>query len=145
MAIQFFSLTGDIKYQNINALKSWIKEIIEDYNKLPGKISIIIVSDVYLLDLNRTYLKKDCFTDIITFNFNEGKYISGDLYISIDRINENANTYAVSSSNELLRVIIHGILHLIGLNDRSDAEIDQMQQAEELALKKAKGLETLLF
>jgi rRNA maturation RNase YbeY len=100
----------------------WLKSVVKNENKSIGKISVIYVDDNYLLDINIKYLKHNYFTDIITFNYNQGLNISGDLYISIDTIKSNAEFYDTNFKNELLRVIVHGVLHLLGYNDCEESE-----------------------
>ncbi len=95
-----------------------------------GKINIVLCSDNYLLHLNRKYLKREYLTDIITFKYGIDKIISGDLFISIDRIIENSEIFSASFQNELFRVIVHGILHLIGYNDSTPEEIALMRIKE---------------
>ncbi len=135
MAIIQTSVDISYIYKNFSLLKIWIKNVIELEKFLPGDISIIFTSDEYLLSLNRNFLKKDYFTDIITFNYNDGRIISGDLFISIDRVKDNSISYKQKFNFELDRVILHGILHLIGYNDNTDEEIDEMRSKESFYLK----------
>ena len=100
-----------------------------------GEISYIFCSDDYLLDINKTYLKHDFYTDIITFDYTDAKKISGDLYISIDRVRDNAQELNLGFEQELHRVIIHGVLHLLGLKDKTEEEAKEMRKAEEECLK----------
>lgn len=106
---------------------------IEGFN--PGEISVIFCSDDYLLSLNKTYLNHDYFTDIITFSYNKEGFISGDLFISVDRTRDNAEKNKVSYSNELARLVIHGMLHLCGFNDKSQEEVKLIRHKEEEYLK----------
>lgn len=135
MAIIQTSVDISYIYKNFSLLKIWIKNVIELEKFLPGDISIIFTSDEYLLSLNRNFLKKDYLTDIITFNYNDGRIISGDLFISIDRVKDNSISYKQKFNFELDRVILHGILHLIGYNDNTDEEIDEMRSKESFYLK----------
>ncbi|MEZ5013925.1 MAG: rRNA maturation RNase YbeY [Chitinophagales bacterium] len=118
-----------------NRLRLWIERIILSHHCVPGNIHFIFCSDMYLSELHTEYLKKDSLTDIITFNYNEGYHISGDIFISIDRVRENAETFSVDFERELQRVMIHGVLHLIGFNDKSDAEIKNMRAAEDASIE----------
>ncbi len=102
--------------------------------KTPGSINIILCSDEYLVKLNEKYLKHDTFTDIITFDNSDKEIVSGDLYISIQRVKENALTYLQNTVDELHRVIIHGILHLCGYDDKSENESAKMRAAESFYL-----------
>ena len=95
-----------------------------------GDISIIFCSDNYILDINHKYLEHDYFTDIITFDYCEGDRISGDLFISVDSVKENSLEYGVGFADELNRVIVHGILHLIGYDDHTDEDISMMRKKE---------------
>ncbi|MEZ7884621.1 MAG: rRNA maturation RNase YbeY [Bacteroidales bacterium] len=114
----------------------WLKSVVKNENKSIGKISVIYVDDNYLLDINIKYLKHNYFTDIITFNYNQGLNISGDLYISIDTIKSNAEFYDTNFKNELLRVIVHGVLHLLGYNDCEESEKIVMREREDFYLNR---------
>lgn len=100
-----------------------------------GDINFIFTTNGKILEVNRQYLSHDYFTDIITFNYNDSRVIAGDIYISIDTVRTNASIYHVTFNDELYRVIIHGILHLVGYNDKSNAEQKEMTTAEDLYLK----------
>ena len=117
-------------------LTSWLKSVVKSENKSIGKISVIFVDDNYLLDVNVKYLKHNYFTDIITFNYNQGLSISGDLYISIDTIKSNAEFYQTNFKNELLRVIVHGVLHLLGYNDSNESEQIIIRDKEDFYLNR---------
>ena len=107
---------------------------IDSENKHLGTINCILCSDPYLLEINKTYLKHDTFTDIVTFNYVENDLISGDLFISLDRVKENAVTFKVDFLHELKRVIIHGVLHLIGYNDKTPKEAEEIRAKEDFYL-----------
>ena len=131
----------EIFYEDIHPLllqktfiKKHIKRLINSELKEYGEISLIFCSDKYLLEMNRRYLNHDYFTDIITFDYVENNIISGDLFISVDRVKENANAFGVKFSEELFRVIIHGVLHLIGYNDKTGEEKKIMKEKEDLYL-----------
>lgn len=111
--------------------------LINNEKKIPGNISVIFCSDAYLLNINEQYLGHDYYTDIVTFDYVENSVISGDLFISIDRINDNAKQLGVSFDEELLRVIIHGVLHLTGYKDKTIAEKKIMREKENFYLVKA--------
>jgi len=113
---------------------SWLDKSIRKEAHKPGDISYIFCSDKYLLKINRDYLNHDYYTDIITFDYSQGKTISGDLFISIDRVKENANQYKVSFQEELKRVMIHGVLHLCGYSDKSPRHARQMREKEDYYL-----------
>lgn len=111
--------------------KRWIKKAIELEGKKCGDINYIFCSDEELLQVNREYLQHDYYTDIITFDYTEGELVSGDLYISTERVADNAKNYQVDFDNELLRVLIHGILHLCGYKDKSNKDAKVMRSKEE--------------
>ena len=118
---------------NFDEVKKWIDKLIVQYKKKTGDINYIFCSDNYLLEINKQYLNHDFYTDIVTFDYCEGEMISGDIFISLDRVAENAKLYD-SQKTELYRVMIHGVLHLIGLEDHSDEEKNLMRKAEDEAL-----------
>ena len=97
----------------------WLKMVVESEVKRLGDLSIIFCSDPYILDINLRYLQHDYFTDIITFDYCEGDRISGDLFISIDSVRENARIYGATFDDELDRVMVHGVLHLLGYDDHT--------------------------
>ncbi len=130
----FFEGTGvfDIPESIIN---EQVIKILSDHSKTCGEIVVIFCNDEYLLELNRRYLQHDYYTDIITFNYSEGKHIVGDLFISVERVMENAAGFDVSFLCELARVIFHGVLHLIGYDDNTNDEKAIMRQKEDHYLK----------
>lgn len=125
-------------------LISHIKYLINSELMIVGDLSIIFCSDDYLLNINKQYLDHDYYTDIITFNYVENKTISGDLFISVERITENAANYDTDMEKELLRVIFHGILHLIGYNDKTEEEKKLMREKEEFYLNTVNFEEIML-
>ena len=113
----------------------WVKAVAAEYGKKVGEIAYIFCSDEKILEVNRQYLQHDYYTDIITFDYTEGNRISGDLFISLDTVRTNAEQFAGNDyQRELHRVIIHGILHLCGINDKGPGEREVMEAAEEKAL-----------
>jgi len=108
----------------------WLKMVAESEIKKLGPLSIIFCSDNYILDINIKYLQHDYFTDIITFDYCEGDRLNGDLFISVDTVRENASFYGTEFADELNRVIVHGILHLIGYDDHSEKDIAEMRAKE---------------
>lgn len=115
-------------------LRDWINTCIHKEKKTPGVLSFNFCSDKHLLSVNREFLDHDYYTDIITFNLNDGEEISGDIYISIDRVKENARSVESTFHVELLRVMIHGVLHLCGYNDKTKKEIATMRKKEDECL-----------
>lgn len=140
MSINFFSEDIDFKLASKNKIRSWIKYSIEKELKKTGLINIIFTSDNYLLDINKKYLSHNYITDIITFNYCEKNTINGDIYISIETVLNNSKRFIVSFEDEIRRVIIHGILHLIGYNDSTNAEKIQMREKENNYLDRFKNL-----
>ena len=122
--------------QNQGEVQRWIKKVITSENKEMGEINYIFCSDEYLLERNIKYLDHDTLTDIITFNYCKGKIITSDIMISIDRVKENSTIFDNSFSEELHRVMIHGILHLIGYDDKTEKEKILMREKENFYLKK---------
>ena len=122
--------TNDIPSNN----SQWISKCIDLQGFNLSEISIIFCSDDYLLEINKTHLNHNYYTDIITFNYNEDKQIEGDLFISIDRVKDNAKENGVEFMNELQRVMIHGVLHLCGQNDKTEEEQAEMTRKENLML-----------
>ncbi len=112
----------------------WLRLVAESEIKRAGDISIIFCSDNYILDINQRYLQHDYFTDIITFDYCEGDRLSGDLFISIDSVRENAREYGTEFKDELNRVIVHGLLHLIGYDDHTAEEKEVMRKKEDYYL-----------
>lgn len=121
---------------NQDFIKNQLQQLIIEEGKEPGDISVIFCSDDYLLEMNKKHLQHDYYTDIITFNYVEDLLISGDLFISADRIKDNAAKFEVAFLEELYRVIFHGVLHLIGYNDKTEAEQKVMRQKENYYLAK---------
>ena len=112
----------------------WIKAVAATYEKRVGEIAYIFCSDEKILEVNRQYLQHDYYTDIITFDYCEGNRLSGDLFISLDTVRTNAKQFGSDYETELHRVIIHGILHLCGINDKGPGEREIMEKAEIKAL-----------
>lgn len=131
----------DFFYEDIQPLllqKSKIKKhlnyLVKSELMQLGDVCFIFCKDEYLLEMNKQYLDHDYYTDIITFDYVEGKIISGDLFISIDRVNENAKKFGVEFKRELLRVMFHGVLHLCGYKDKTEYEKKQMREKEDFYL-----------
>lgn len=129
----FYEDIQPIKLQKSH-LKKYVKALINSEKKKIGEISVILCSDKYLLDINIEFLKHNYYTDIITFNYVVESTISGDLFISVDRVKENSAVFNTSMIKELYRVIFHGLLHLIGYNDKTDEEKKAMREREDFYL-----------
>ena len=115
-------------------VSAWVRQIAKSYNKVVGDINYIFVDDETMLDINRRFIGHDYYTDHIGFDYSEGNALSGDIYISLDTVASNALLFGTTPADELHRIIIHGLLHLCGLRDKTDEERDHMQQAEDKAL-----------
>lgn len=116
-------------------LENWIEEVALNHGFEVGEINYIFCDDAYLLKLNVEFLHHDTLTDVISFDNSLGKLINGDIFISVERVTENAKEYNVSFDDELQRVMIHGVLHYMGFKDKTDDEVKQMRSAENTALK----------
>ncbi len=134
MTVNFEAENIDLPKIKKRETTDWIKSIAKSYGKETGEISYLFCTDEKILEVNRQYLQHDFYTDIITFDYSEGDRISGDIFISLDTVLSNSIQYNTGFEEELYRVIIHGILHLCGLNDKSETEYRQMKEAEEKAL-----------
>ncbi len=136
VSVQFYKISSKVLNGQKRDVYSWIKQIIENEEKITGNISVIITSKKQLLEINKKYLNHNYHTDIITFNYNENNIISGDLFISLNQVQENSVIFKVSEKQELLRVIIHGVLHLLGYNDKNETEKAEMRKREDICLSK---------
>lgn len=114
--------------------KIWLQKVIRKEGKVPGDISYIFCDDEYMLGQNQTFLNHDTYTDIITFDQCFGSVVSGSILISLDRVKENADKFGKTFENEMLRVVVHGTLHLCGYKDKTDEEAKVMRQKEDESL-----------
>ena len=119
------------------ATTAWIRSVAASYDKRVGDVGDMCVNDEKILEVNRQYLGHDYYTDIITFDYDEGDVLNGDLVISLDTVRSNAAMLGKDYEEELYRVIIHGVLHLCGINDKGPGEREQMEAAENRALASA--------
>lgn len=126
----FFEEIEPLTELNPDFYESWLDQVANLEKKKLGDISLIFTSDEHLLTVNQQYLDHDYYTDIITFDYSEDDFVSGDLFISVDRVRENAVENNVSFLHELNRVVVHGVLHLCGYKDKSESE-EQMMRAKE--------------
>lgn len=139
MAIPVHFHNSDINFRlpQKNRIKSWVEQCIHDRKYTLESLDVIFCSDEYLLDMNRQFLEHDYYTDIITFDLRENrkaKTVVGELYISVDRVKENARLLGVSAKEEFHRVIIHGALHLMGWDDKSPVHVEKMRMEEDKCL-----------
>ncbi|MEM9000945.1 MAG: rRNA maturation RNase YbeY [Bacteroidota bacterium] len=125
----------DFKLKDESKFSDWIDRVIASENKKGDQIDFIFCDDFYLLNINLQYLNHDTFTDIITFDYSSEKAISGDIFISVDRVQENARTHQVEFYNELMRVMSHGVLHLMGYSDKSEDDVREMRSKEDEKIK----------
>ena len=118
---------------------AWIKAVAQTYGRKVGEVGYMFVNDEKILEINNEYLGHDYYTDVITFDYDEGDVVNGDIVISLDTVRTNAELFDKAYENELYRVIIHGILHLCGLNDKGPGEREIMEKAENKALEMRNG------
>ena len=136
MSIHFFNEDVELPEFNFDGIARILKRELRMHRLLLGSINYIFCSDNYLLKLNIEFLDHDYFTDVITFDYSEGRNVAGDIYISIERVKNNSVIYKQNYSDELIRVISHGLLHLLKYNDKEEDEIKVMRQMESHLLKK---------
>ena len=130
--ISFHSEGVNTKTPSKRLLKAWIKEFVSNHGKKVGELAFIFCSDEKILEVNQNFLQHDYYTDIITFDYCEGEVVSGDIFISVERVAENATFHNIEYNTELLRVLAHGVLHLIGFQDKSPKKKKEMTENEDL-------------
>lgn len=133
-AISFLTEDISFDFNHKENISKWIQNVISEEGKETGEITYIFCSDDYLHKINLEHLKHDSFTDVITFNYCNENIVNTDIFISIDRVKENAISFNTSFQNELNRVIIHGILHLIGYDDKNDSDKEVIRSKEDFYL-----------
>jgi len=121
-------------HTKVSWTKSWLRSVVQAEGKIPGQINIVFISDKELRNMNIKFLKRDYLTDVISFDYNEGGKISGDIFISFDRVVNNADIFKVDINQELKRVMVHGLLHLLGYKDQSEKEKSRIREKENLYL-----------
>ncbi|MDX1753446.1 MAG: rRNA maturation RNase YbeY [Salinimicrobium sediminis] len=132
--INFYS-ENVFELEHSSQFETWIKEVIASEGKKVGEISFIFCDDEYLLEINQQYLDHDTYTDIISFDNSVGNVLNGDIFISTERVAENASEYGVTFEEEIKRVIVHGVLHFCGYKDKSKEEAQLMRTKEEEKMK----------
>ena len=133
-----FNYETQFKLENTEQLSEWISNTIAEENCKEGEINYIFCTDDYLHKLNVDFLDHDTLTDVISFDYSVGKELHGDIYISVDRVEENASDFNVAFLDEIARVIIHGVLHYCGYKDKTDADEKEMRYKEDYYLAKRK-------
>jgi probable rRNA maturation factor len=126
-----YNYETEFTLENEEAISNWISNVIKSEHKKEGEINYIFCNDEYLLQINQEHLQHDYYTDIISFDYTIGNEISGDMFISIDRVKENAVEFNVSFEEELKRVLVHGVLHYCGYSDKSEADELLMRSKED--------------
>lgn len=134
MAISYYAEEVELPAIREKEVSEWIKAVVADHGKTTGNISYIFCSDEKILEVNRQYLQHDYYTDIITFDYTKRNRIAGDIFISLDTVRSNADEFATNLNEELHRIIIHGVLHLCGINDKGPGEREKMTEEENKAL-----------
>ena len=134
MPVFFHTEDLNFSFNRRRIFKKWIRFIVEDHGFRLGSINIIFTSNEYLLAINKEYLNHNYYTDVITFEYNEEKLISGDIFVSVEQVRLNAITYPGSFESELNRVVIHGVLHLLGFKDSTAKEKENIRGEEDKAL-----------
>ena len=130
-----FNYELDFKLEDETAYSDWLSKVISSEIKDEGEINYIFCDDDYLLEINQQYLDHDTLTDIISFDYSIGNELHGDVFISVERVRENANDFNVAFEEELKRVLVHGVLHYCGYKDKSEEDEKLMRQKEEEKMK----------
>lgn len=130
-----FNYETEFKLEDENKISNWISNCIDSYDFTEGELNYIFCDDAYLLKLNEEFLDHDTLTDIISFDYTMGKLIGGDIFISVDRVKENAEIFKQSFEVELARVMMHGVLHYMGYKDKTEEEKSVMRSEEDTCLK----------
>ena len=129
-----FNFQYPFRFVKRTLYRLWIREMVQSKSKKIGDVNYIFCDDEYLLSINQQYLQHDTYTDIITFDYCEEDILNGDIFISIERVRENAQKFEVSFQEELVRVMAHGILHLCGYKDKKKSEAEEMRKQEKWAM-----------
>jgi probable rRNA maturation factor len=135
LSVRIFYNDVDYRLKRSGKIVTFIKKVIVEENRFCGDLNFIFVNDAYLREMNVKFLNHDYFTDVITFNYNDGEILNGEIYISFERVKINSELYSVELKNEILRIMIHGVLHLIGFNDKMKKEKLIMKNKEDYWLE----------
>ncbi|MEX0982281.1 MAG: rRNA maturation RNase YbeY [Bacteroidales bacterium] len=138
MPVYFHSEKTGFLLKNKKLYRQWIDEVVNDYSKSIGNLNFIFTTNDYLLEINKQFLNHNHFTDVITFSYNDKDIVSGDIFVSIDQVKLNSIEHKESFINELSRIMIHGVLHLLGFNDDSREEMKKMRMMETASLNRLK-------
>ena len=130
-----FNYENDFKLEHEDAVTEWISKVILSEDKKEGEINYIFCDDAYLLEINQQYLHHDTLTDIISFDYSVGNELHGDVFISVERVRENASDFNVSFYEEILRVMVHGVLHFCGYKDKRESDEIRMREKENEKIK----------
>ena len=133
-SVSFGSEQTDFTISNQDQLIEWFTKVAESENRALAELAFVFCSDECLLDINKRFLSHDYYTDVITFDYSESNYTSGDIFISVDRVSDNAKLANQTTENELHRVMVHGLLHLLGYKDKTSAEKSEMTSKEDFYL-----------
>jgi rRNA maturation RNase YbeY len=134
--IRLFYDVTDFRLRGWRKAVNIFKDIIISENNIPGDLNFIVTNDISLLELNIQFLEHHYNTDVITFNYNSEKVVNGEIYVSIDTVRDNAHNYKVSLNSEVLRVFIHGVLHLVGYDDKTEEQQKKMREMENYWLER---------
>ncbi len=133
--IQFVAIDTPVPFDNFEEVRGWVERVIQSFGKKTGEVFFLFCSDQYLFEMNLKHLEHDTFTDIITFDLSESNdFIGGEMYISVDRIMENSKLLGIASIEEIHRVMIHGVLHLLGYKDKAKTDEAEMRRQENYCL-----------
>ena len=138
--IVFLTHNAPMPALDADELTRWLAEVARNHDRVVGKLTYVFCDDEYILETNRQFLQHDYYTDIITFDYSNRRRIQGDMVISLDTVRSNAELFGRDYDDELLRVVVHGVLHLCGINDKGPGEREIMQQHENEALNLLKTL-----
>ena len=139
MRIKIFYESEDFRLKKVSEIRNQFVKVIESEDKSPGDLNFIFTGDENLMRINREFLNHDYYTDVITFDYCKGRKVNGEVYISIDTVRLNAINYNVSLESEVIRVMIHGMLHLLGYDDRTEEERKRMKEKEDYWLGIVEG------
>ncbi len=131
MAINIVKADIKFKLDNTRQVKEWLSRVVSEEKHFPGNINIVFTSDNYLREINKEFLQKEYYTDVISFNYSSGAVVDGDILVSVERVKENSEIFSTGFTNELHRAVLHGLLHLLGYRDSNADEKAAMRHKEE--------------